>query len=175
MTILRAYRARIVSLIAILLLTAACQSAPPKSTAPPIFAITQLIPATTTIQSPDRVWGEQPAGTQTVRLEFYDSRCIRLSLPSQQTIERCSALGSNIVAVQKSFTDSSGQPFTAVAGRAFSAKITVVALELGDGQSIPVPVRDGGFLVVLPGRRMAVAGVPIDQFGNLVGTRYLMQ
>jgi hypothetical protein len=47
--------------------------------------------------------------------------------------------------------------------------VSVVAVELRNGESYPLEIEDGGALLILPEVHQAWQAVPIDVFGNIVG------
>jgi hypothetical protein len=138
-----------------------------------VLAVTLISPT----HEPDRVWSEQAVGTERVIVSFYSNdtqKCIRLTIQSAQT-DRCERSDAGLVAVQSILTDSGGQAYTIVAGRILRDAITVVSIELDRGDNTPAELSDAGFFVVLPGKRTVISVVPIDQYGNLVGVRYLFR
>jgi hypothetical protein len=123
------------------------------------------------------VWGEHSFGSDKVAMTFFardGAHCVSLKTDSKLSVERCASSGTLVVA-QFSGADKAGKTFTAIGGQALNSKIIVVSIELDRGESTPVDTQNGGFLTVLEGQRKAIAVVPIDNLGNLVGQRYLMR
>ncbi|MEP7289567.1 MAG: hypothetical protein ABI947_27780 [Chloroflexota bacterium] len=125
-----------------------------------------------------QTFGANDANKVTVSFYSQDGKgCMRylLSTPNAQPVERCANADSTIAAVRGVEKDSTGNAYTIVAGRSFSSKIVVVSIELDHAENTPAEVSDSGFLAVLPGQRTVISVVPIDEYGNLVGSRYLFR
>jgi hypothetical protein len=141
----------------------------------PTFGAEQIgVTANATEIPAERVWSVKQFGADQVSIVFSEPSCVGYQLGSVQVVSHCTG-GGTVVGVQTTAMDSTGKQYTLIAGRTFSDKITVVAVELDNADNTPVPVTDGGFAIVLPGARRAIALVPIDQFGNLVGERFILK
>jgi len=103
--------------------------------------------------------------------------CVRylIDKADAKPVERCASGNAAVIPLQGTETDSAGQVYTVIAGRLLSDQISVVVVELERGESQIAEVADMGFLVAIPGQRRAVALVPVDQFGNLVGGRVALR
>jgi hypothetical protein len=130
----------------------------------------------------DQLRQEQAMGADMLAVTFYtdasQNRCLRFAVKgrSEAAISACSsAITATLLAVQGVETDSAGAVFTVIVGRTFSDQITAVSLELADGSNTPAEVTDRGFAVVLPGKRTAIRAIPIDQYGNLVGDKFVFK
>jgi hypothetical protein len=129
----------------------------------------------------DRTWTERPFGAGKLVVAFYTdpggSRCLRTMLrdvPGATSPQAVCATTkrSTLLALQSVEADSTGAVYSIIAGRALSDQITAVSIEFTDGDNTPAEVDDGGFLVMLPGKRTALRAIPIDQYGNLVGDKF---
>ncbi len=96
----------------------------------------------------------------------------RSSSPARIAASCAASPRASLVALQGLETDAAGATYSITVGRTLSDKVTVVTVEFSNGESLPVQVDEGGFIVVLPGRRGALRAIPIDQYGNLVGERF---
>jgi hypothetical protein len=123
----------------------------------------------------DRIWLEQPFGAAaTLAVYFYSDNagqpCLRLLISTATApVEHCAAAGAAVVAVQTTEAQSDGALYTIIAARALAAPTVVVTVALADDEALPVPIDDGGAILILPGARRAVQAVPIDERGNLTG------
>jgi hypothetical protein len=171
-------RAGTLRLILFLVLCSCSTAAAPSATELPTFSAGQnnsdnsAIPATATLA--ERVWATKPFGADQVAIVFSEPNCVGYQFGNNPVNSNCTG-GGTVVAVQAIAADSTGQQYTLIAGRTLSDKITVVAIELDRAENMPIPVTDSGFTLVLPGTRRAIALVPIDQFGNLVGARTVLK
>lgn len=147
-------------------------------------AATQVSAPTSTVPRPesDQLWKEQPMGADILAVTFYtdtsQNRCLRFAVKgrAEPAISACSSSKTaTLLAVQGVETDSAGTVFSVIVGRTFSDQITAVSLELADGGNTPAEVTDRGFAVVLPGKRTAIRAIPIDQYGNLVGDKFVFK
>jgi hypothetical protein len=192
-TISRAYRAS--KWIVLAGIVSACNSTPPATSASqlPTFSgaspinpptLTQVAPtnvqvsdlATHTLPPANQTWAERPFGTDKIVIAFYTDPngilCVRYTIGAKSNTN-CSPINrSTLVAVQGIEADSAGSVYSIVTGRTFTDKITAVSVEFTDGGNIPTAVEDGGFLVIVPGKRTAIWAIPIDQYGNLVGDKF---
>jgi len=141
-------------------------------------------------REPDRVWAEQTLGSSKLTISFFSREahdCVRLTIrepaipafataaPDQST-EACATSPDDVViGVQTTVLDSSGRVYTVLAGRAFSERVTAISSEFDDAADTHADVTDHGFVAVLDGKHTAWTIIPIDQFGNLVGRRFLFQ
>jgi hypothetical protein len=66
--------------------------------------------------------------------------------------------------------DAEGQPYTIIAVRAVQPEVSVVVIELRNGESYPLEIEEGGALLILPEIVQAWQAVPIDSYGDTVGT-----
>ena len=139
---------------------------------------------------PDHVWAEQTLGSSKLMVSFFDGAagdCVRLTVgkpaipniataaPDQST-EACATSPDDIViGVQTTVLDSSGKIYTVVAGRAFNDRVTAISSEYDNVADTHADVTDHGFIAVLEGKHFASTIIPIDQFGNLVGRRFLFR
>ncbi len=121
-------------------------------------------------------------GADTLVVTFYtdanQSLCLRYTFRARTIapVSKCSSSkAATLLAVQGVETDSTGKIFSTIVGRAFDNQITAVSLELSDGSNTPVEVTEGGFAVVLPGKHTAIRAIPIDQYGNLVGDKFIFK
>ena len=131
----------------------------------------------------DRVWSEGPLGADTLTIQFYSNstsaRCLSLKIKTDSKREIASVSGCSssstgtVYALRANVTDSKGAPYTIVVGRAFDSRIVVMSVEFYGGDNSPAPINDEGFMDVSPGKRTVIAVVPIDQYGNLVGSRFV--
>jgi hypothetical protein len=132
----------------------------------------------------DRLLLEQPLGADKLALTFYadpDGRpCLRYAVSPRsdfQPVSACAASAqTTLVALQGIGTDTLGAAYSIVAGRVLDERITAVSIEFSDGDNTPAEVKnagsDAGFVVILPGKHAAVRAIPIDQYGNLVGSKF---
>jgi hypothetical protein len=168
-------RAGLVRLILFLTLVSCGNGTPAPTTGIPTFDAGQSgISVSPTTPPANRLWGTRPFGVDQVVIIFSEPQCVGYQLGEAQAVSSCTG-GGTVIGVQGVATDSNGTQYTIIAGRTFSDKVSVVAVELDKGENTPAPVTDHGFALVLPGTRHAVALVPIDQFGNLVGERVVLK
>ncbi len=154
--------------------TRAPSPAPPTSTT----LSATVNPPVTPSAEPNRQWAEQPFGTDRFAVTFYtdaDGRpCLRgivVSRANDQPLTQCAGSArATLIVIPRVELDSQGSAYSLIAGRVLDTRITAVSLEFADGSNTPAEVQDGGFLVVLPGSHTAIRAVPIDQYGNLVGS-----
>ncbi len=129
----------------------------------------------------DRTWNQQAWPGRTVTITFTTNpnglHCVAYHLDSsgEAAVQRCIDSRSTLVAVQGIETDTDGKVYTLIVGRALSDQITAVSLELPGGASQPTDVINGAFVLTLPGQHLALRGVPVDQYGNLVGALFTFQ
>jgi hypothetical protein len=163
---------RYIALWALSACLAACQAALPRSPEP-----TQTLPLLTLLPTQDAltsIWLEQPFGGGTLAVYFYsadDVPCVRFltDLPEAQPFSACAEPSAAAVVVQGAVRSADGVLYTVIAVRALQPEVSVVAIELRDGESYPLEIEDGGALLILPELRQAWQAVPIDAFGNTVG------
>ncbi|MDW8299391.1 MAG: hypothetical protein RML95_08625 [Anaerolineae bacterium] len=150
---------------------AACQAqAPSFPTSTPTFDV-----PSPTADAQSAIWLEQPFGGGTLAIYFYSvgSRpCLRFltDLPSAQPVSACAQADVPAIVAQGVVQDASGQPHTIIAVRALRPEVSVVVIELRNGESYPLEIEESGALLILPGALQAWRAVPIDSFGNIVGT-----
>jgi hypothetical protein len=132
---------------------------------------------------PDRIWLEQPLGDSKLVVWFFTEpasarQCIRFTIDTApgKTFEQCPISTRDvIVGLQSVVVDSHGKDYTVITGRLFTSRVTAVSLELDHGDNTPAQINDAGFIAILPGKRTAFRAIPIDQFGNLAGPKYVFR
>ncbi len=138
--------------------------------------MTATAAVTSSFSDSEAVWAERAIGADKVTVTFYSdpdgSKCLRYTLGAHVQSACADTPRATLVAVQGAEADSSGTVYSIIAGRALVDRITAVSIEFADGDNTPTEVNDGGFLITLPGRRVAIRAVPIDQYGNLVGDKF---
>jgi hypothetical protein len=152
---------------------------PPASQLPTLSASFSTATPTSTQAAPtdaEQTWIEQPLGADALTVTFFTdasgSPCLRYVVNARSSSACAPSKRSTLAALQGVETDSSGTVYSIIAGRTLSDQITAVSIEFSDGDNSPAQVEDGGFLVILPGKRSALRAVPIDQYGNLVGDKF---
>jgi hypothetical protein len=138
----------------------------------------------------DHVWGEQTLGSSKLILSFFGGAaggCARLTVSKpaipniatavpDQSVQACATSPDDIViGVQTTVLDSSGKVYTVLAGRAFNDRVTAISSEFDITADTHVDVTDRGFITVLEGKHTLSTIIPIDQYGNLVGRRFLFR
>jgi hypothetical protein len=121
------------------------------------------------------IWLEQPFGGGTLAVYFYsadDIPCVRFlaDLPQAQPVSACATPQAAAVVAQGVVRDAEGQPYTIIAVRAVQPEVSVVVIELRNGESYPLEIEEGGALLILPEIVQAWQAVPIDSYGDTVGT-----
>lgn len=192
---IRRVRRLLIALIAGVMGLAGCNLIPAAPTQTPSVAIAETaIPAvagTPPVASPlpppaqpETVWVESPFGEGgRVAVLHYTADgtpngtpCVRFLVETAgaQPHSRCANAGSGagVVAVVSVERDPTNARFLIVAGRALNPAIRTVVIVMQDGESFPVSVDDGGFILILPGERLPMQAVPIDEFGNTIGAIY---
>ncbi len=149
---------------------AACQAELPRAPEPTQTPFTPL----PTQGALDRIWLEQPFGGGALAVYFYDAAgvpCVRFlaDLPEAQPFSACAEPGAAAVVAQGVVRSADGALHTVIAVRALQPEVSVVAVELRNGESYPLEIEDGGALLILPEVHQAWQAVPIDVFGNIVG------
>ncbi len=149
----------------------------PSTSMPVVSTSTQPVISTVAATEPaDRSWAELSFGVDKAVITFYTdpggSKCVRYTIGSRSNAACATSARSTLLALQGIEADSAGSVYSIITGRAFTDRITAVSLEFTDGGNVPADVTDGGFVVVLPGKRTAIWAIPIDQYGNLVGDRF---
>ncbi len=121
-----------------------------------------------------RVWRTAPVGPESVVVMFFPdasgARCVRYIFRSK-IVPRCAAPGQTVIGVTGSEQAANNKMYTIITGFILDDRITVVSVQMQDGTSIPIEVNDRGFIAVLEGVQKATVLVPVDQFGNLVGSQ----
>jgi hypothetical protein len=180
---------RISKWIALAGIVAACASAPPATIpAIPTFSGGTSSPPAPPTSTPlvstaaptradfDRTWAEQPFGADKVVVTFYADAnggpCVRYTIGARSNANCLPSKVGTLLAVQGIEADSTGSEYSIVAGRTFTDKITAVSLEFTDNGNTHAEVNDGGFIVIMEGKRTALWAIPIDQYGNLVGDKF---
>lgn len=120
------------------------------------------------------IWLEQPFGGGTLAVYFYNAQdvpCARFlaDLPNAQPFSACAEPSAAAVVVQGVVQSADGALYTIIVVRAVQPEVSVVVIELRNGESYPLEIEDGGALLILPELQQAWQAVPIDVFGNLVG------
>jgi hypothetical protein len=158
------------ALWALSLCLAACQAELPRAPEPTQATLTPL-PTQDALTS---IWLEQPFGGGVLAVYFYSAEgvpCLRFlaDLPDAQPFSACAEPSAAAVVVQGVVRSVDGAPYTIIAVRALQPEVSVVAIELRNGESYPLEIEDGGALLILPEAYQAWQAVPIDAFGNIVG------
>lgn len=160
-----------IALWAALVSLAACQAAapptPPPTQPPP--------PPSPAADAQSVIWLEQPFGGGRLAVYFYSAAeglCVRFlaDLPAAQPVSACAAPQAAAVVAQGIVTGADAQPYTIIAVRALQPEVSVVVVELRNGESYPLEIVEGGALLILPEATQAWQAAPIDAFGDLVGT-----
>src|SRR5258708_13682674 len=159
----------------------ACGASSPPPTADVVLHPSLVFSVDGTTAPLDRTWNQQAWPGRTVTITFMTNpnglRCVAYHLDSsgEAPVQRSIDISTTLVAVQGVETDTDGKVYTLIVGRALSDQITAVSLELPGGASQPTDVINGAFVLALPGQHLALRGVPVDQYGNLVGTLFTFQ
>ncbi len=143
-------------------------------TAPPAQLPTQPPLLLPTSEPAQWIWRYEPVGPEQVVIMFYQqaaNRCIRYIFRSK-VVARCGSPGQTLVAVSGLELAADNVQHTIISGRIIDERITAVSLEMQDGSSLPMDVNERGFVVILSDGRKPLRAVPVDQFGNLVGTQF---
>ncbi|PJF31424.1 MAG: hypothetical protein CUN51_03580 [Candidatus Thermofonsia Clade 1 bacterium] len=160
-----------IALWAALLSLAACQAGVPLTLMP--TETTPVLPPTADVQS--SIWLEQLFSSGRLAVYFYsadDIPCVRflVDLPAVQPVSACATPQAAAVVAQGVVRDAEGQPYTIIAVRAVQPEVSVVVIELRNGESYPLEIEEGGALLILPEIVQAWQAVPIDSYGDTVGT-----
>lgn len=152
---------------------AACQVGVPSAPLP-TATLTLTVPLPTA-DAQTGIWLEQPFDGGTLAIYFYSAEgvpCLRFlaDLPQAQPVSACAAANAAAIVAQGVVQGAAGEPFTIIAVRALQPQVSVVVIELRNGESYPLEIEDGGALLILPEVQQAWQAVPIDVFGNIVGT-----
>ncbi len=148
-----------------------CQpnAAPTQPAAPTL----EVLPTTA---AEEGIWLEQPFGGGTLAVYFYTAadgaNCVRFlaDLPNGQPFSACAAPNVLAAIAQGVIRTAEGQDYTIIAARTLHTDITTLVVELRGGESYPLAVDDGGALLILPSVQQVWQAVPIDAFGNTVGS-----
>jgi hypothetical protein len=99
----------------------------------------------------------------------------QLAVTNSTLHQRCATPNAGtLIAVQGVENSTDAKVYTIVVGQALSAQITAVSLEFADGGNTPADVQaNGSFTALLSGQRQAIHAVPVDQYGNLVGSIFV--
>lgn len=161
---------RWIALGAALWVLVACQADAPPTSMPTNLPPTPL----PTADANASIWLEQPFGGGTLAVYFYsadDAPCVRFlaDLPQAQPISACAESGAAAVVAQGAVQGADGQPYTIIAVRALRSEVSVVAIELDNGESYPLEIEESGALLILPEIVQAWRAIPIDSYGDMVG------
>lgn len=185
-------RALRIAVLGVMMGMAACSTAPATPTLTPSFALAEVATPTDPPPTPsalplppaqsETVWLESPFGAEgRVAVLHYTADgtpdgvpCVRFLVETTgaEPRSRCAGSGAGIVVVFSVERDPTNARYLIVAGRALNPAIRTVVIVMRDGESFPVSVDEGGFILILPGERVPAQAVPIDEFGNTVGAIY---
>ncbi len=178
-----------IAVLAAVMGMAACSVAPATPTLTPPFALAEVATPTEPPPTPsalpstprpsETVWLEGSFGAEgRVAVLHYTADgtpdgvpCVRFLVETAgaEPHSRCAGAGAGVVAAFSVERDPTNARYLIVAGRALNPAIRTVVIVMRDGESFPVGVDAGGFILILPGERLPAQAVPIDEFGNTVG------